>query len=162
MNRPSPYRTTCESPGRDRLGEAAGRVDGTGQHVGDPPTSGLPAEPRLDHRAGVGQDVAQQHRRAVGQHDHDVRVDGRDGVQGRELVGRQVHVGPVEAFGLVRRGQPDRHDHGVGRTGHPLGLGAQRVVVDGVISAVGRGERDVAVDPAELVEEHVDADGIDL
>ena len=51
---------------------------------------------------------------AVGQHDHDPRVDGRHRLEQLDLCGGQVHVGAVVALGLVRRGQPEEHDGDVG------------------------------------------------
>ena len=121
----------------NRLGEPARGVDRAGQDVGDGAARGLAAEPRLDERGGVRDDVAQHDRRSVDQHDDDVGVGRRDPLQRGDLVGGQVHVGAVEALRLVGGGQPDHHDHGVGggRDGH--GFGAQGVVVGVVVGAAG-------------------------
>ena len=79
-----------------------------------PPAACPPSHASTSAR-GVRDDVAQDDRRAVDQHDDDVRVDRRDRLQGGQLVGGQVHVGAVEALRLVGSGQPDHHDDGVGR-----------------------------------------------
>ena len=91
---------------RDRLRHPPRRVDAPAEDVDDRPARGLAAEPRLDHRLRMCGDLVEKDGRPVGEDDHDVRIDGCDSLQHGELVVGQVHVGPIEALGLVRRGQP--------------------------------------------------------
>jgi hypothetical protein len=83
----------------------------------------------------MGCDVAEQHGRAVEQHDHHVRVRPRDRLQSGDLVGRQVHVGAVASLGLVRGGRANQDDDRVGRARRLDGLGTEPVVVRRVADA---------------------------
>lgn len=88
-------------PPGDRLGEAPGRVHGAEQHVDHTPTTGLAAEPGLQDRRGPALPAVHGHHPAVGEHHHHPRVHRGHGVEHRELGGRQVDVGPVEALALL-------------------------------------------------------------
>jgi hypothetical protein len=83
-------------------------------------------------------------------------------VHGGELVCGQVHVDAVEVLGLVRAGQADQHDDGLGSARGLHRLRMQRVVVGGVPDAVSRGERDVLEGRGQLVKGVLDPGGVDL
>ena len=73
------------------------------EQVGHRAAGGLAGQPALEDRAGVVLPARGEHRRAVGEHDDDARIDRGDGPEQRELLRRQVDVRAVEALGLVGR-----------------------------------------------------------
>jgi hypothetical protein len=83
---------------RDGFGQPSGGIHGTGQDVDDGATGCLAAQPGLDQRPRVRGDVPEDHGRAVDQHHDDVGVDRRHRFESGELVGRQIHMGAVEAL----------------------------------------------------------------
>ena len=137
--------------GGEGLREAAARLRGAGQHVGDRAAARLAAEVALEDR---GDPVAprQLDRRAVGEHDDHVVVGRRERLDQRVVRRRQPEVRPVEALGLVRLGQPDEDDDGVAAAREGDGLVEQRRVGRLVVAAVAGRVRPVAERRARVVE----------
>ena len=103
--------------------------------------------------------------RAVGQHHDEPVVYAGQRLEQGELVGRQVHVGPVEALGLRRAGQAEADQDVVGIPGRGHRLLHQRVVRRGAVQGEAGREAYVhlAAQPGgQLAEQHVDPGRVDL
>ena len=152
-------------PQRHRLGQLPRRVDGTGDQIGRGTTGGLTAQPALQDRRGVLLPGRHPHYRAVGQHHDQPVVHGGQGLDQRHLVGRQIHMRPVEALrlGAGRQAQEDQHVIGVPGGGH--GLLGQLVIPLGASDAEAGAEADgdaLAEGGPELVESNVDPGRVHL
>ena len=90
---------------------------------------------------------------AVGQDDDGVGVDVRDAAQQVGLLGRQVEVGAVEAFGFGFFGQAEEDDGDVVAAGGFDGFGFERGVGGREVEGVAGGEVGVDAACGEGVEE---------
>ena len=94
-------------PERERLGEAAGRVDHAEQDVRDRPTGGLARVPRLEDRGGAVDPRRHGHGGAIEQ-DHDgPGLHGADRADQRHVLRCEVQVCPIATLRFLR----DRHRH---------------------------------------------------
>ena len=82
------------------LGQLAAGADRAGQHVHQSARTGLTAQTAVDQRLAVFEPRSLQRGACAEQDDH-VGVDGSDRSQQIQLVLRQLHVHPVEAFALL-------------------------------------------------------------
>ena len=154
-------------PHGHRLGELARGVHRTVEHIGDGAATGLAQQPALDDRGhAVGE--GQCHDPAVGQDDHDARVDLEHGIEHGQLLGRQVDMVAVEALRLLRSRQTEEQHRHVRRPGDADGLGPQLLRGatgcrnGSAFDREARGVADVlAADDTQLVECVVHAGGVD-
>ena len=103
-------------------GEFAGRIDLSEQHVGDAVAVGLTGQPELDDAADRVAPVGGGDGGTVAERDDDARVDGGDGSDQCDLVGRQLDGGAVASFGLVggRKTEEQHHQFAATARGPPL------------------------------------------
>ena len=103
-------------PQRKALGQPAGRLGSTDQHVGQCPAGRLAAEVRAHDRARLVY-PAHRHRRAGDEHDGGAGVGRAHRVHQIIVLLGQVKVDTVEALGFGGVGEPDDHDGHLGTPG---------------------------------------------